>query len=60
MARKLTKPQVRIKLKTAANKIWNCIIDKYEYPDSYVSISKPKLMEIHDMLKKAEKRTMRK
>jgi hypothetical protein len=56
--KKLTRKQAALKFKFAANKIYDLMLDKFGHADSFVSMSKPKIMETLDALQKAEKRIM--
>ena len=47
-----------MKFKLAANKVYDLMLDKFGHADSFVSMSKPKLMETLDALQKAEKRML--
>tara|TARA_Y100001938_G_C7952178_1_gene359874 strand:- start:172 stop:351 length:180 start_codon:yes stop_codon:yes gene_type:complete len=55
--KRLTKAQVKIKFKTAANKIYDLMLDKFGHSDSRISMSKDKLMKILDDLQRARERT---
>tara|TARA_Y100001973_G_C5136830_1_gene300780 strand:- start:72 stop:260 length:189 start_codon:yes stop_codon:yes gene_type:complete len=54
--KKLTRKQVALKFKFASNKIYDLMLDKFGHADSFVSMSKPKIMEMLDTLQKAQKR----
>jgi len=54
--KKLTKAQVKRKLKTALNMMYDLMNDKFAYPDSHVPISVTKLFELHKPLQNAWKR----
>jgi len=54
--KKLTRKQVELKFKFASNKIYDLMLDKFGHADSFVSMSKPKIMEMLDTLQKAQKR----
>ncbi len=54
--KKLTKAQVKKKLKTAFNAIYDLEMDKLGQMDSFVSMSVPKLLQMSDTLKRAHKR----
>tara|TARA_Y100000310_G_C20411113_1_gene682027 strand:+ start:547 stop:726 length:180 start_codon:yes stop_codon:yes gene_type:complete len=57
MARKrLTKIQIRKKLKMAFRALFELEMDKLGQMDSLVPISVPKLLEMSDAIKRAEKR----
>lgn len=51
--RKLTKTQVKKKMKTAFNAIYDLEVDKLGQMQSFVPMSVPKLLEISDALKRA-------
>jgi hypothetical protein len=55
--KKLTKAQVKRKFTTAANSVYDLVLDKFGHSDSRISMSKPKLMEILDNLQRAKERT---
>ena len=57
--KKLTKAQVKRKLKTCTNAIYDLFLDKMGHADSNVSMSVPKLMEIHKIMMNATKRAVR-
>ena len=54
--KKLTKAQTKRKLKTLTNGMYDMILDKMAHSNSDVSMSLPKLMEIHKALQSASKR----
>jgi len=54
--KKLTKRQVKIKLKMCTNRLYDMILDKMGHANSDVPMSLPKLMEIHKLLQNATKR----
>ena len=51
--KKLTKAQVKKKMKTAFNAIYDLEMDKLGQMQSFVPMSVPKLLEISDTLKRA-------
>tara|TARA_Y100000296_G_scaffold18219_1_gene21571 strand:- start:36 stop:215 length:180 start_codon:yes stop_codon:yes gene_type:complete len=55
--KKLTKTQVKKKFTTASNNVYDLVLDKFGHSDSRVSMSKPKLMEVLDLLQRAKERT---
>ena len=55
--KKLTRAQVKRKFKTAGNAVYDLVLDKFGHSDSKISMSKPKLMEILDLLQRAKERT---
>jgi len=54
--KKLTKAQVKRKMKTAFNAIYDLEMDKLGQLESFVPISIPKLLDMSDALKRAHKR----
>jgi len=54
--KKLTKAQVKRKLKTCSNSIYDMILDKMGHTNSDVPMSLPKLMEMHKALQSSTKR----
>jgi len=54
--KKLNKGQVRIKLKTIDNKLYDLTLDKLGHPDSVVPFSVPKLLELAKNVVNARKR----
>ncbi len=54
--KKLTKAQVKRKLKTCSNAMYDMILDKMGHANSDVPMSLPKLMEMHKLLQNATKR----
>ena len=54
--KKLTKAQVKKKMKTAFNALFDLEMDKLGQMDSFVPISVTKLLEISDALRRAQKR----
>ena len=54
--KKLTKAQVKLKLKMCTNRLYDMILDKMGHANSDVPMSLPKLMEMHKLLQNAAKR----
>jgi hypothetical protein len=54
--KKLTKTQVKRKLKTCSNAMYDMILDKMGHANSDVPMSLPKLMDMHKALQSAFKR----
>jgi hypothetical protein len=54
--KKLTKAQVKSKLKQIDNKLYDLALDKLGHPDSRVTISVPKLLELAKTMHNAFKR----
>jgi len=54
--KKLTKAQVKRKLKTCTNAMYDMILDKMGHTNSDVPMSLPKLMDMHKALQGAAKR----
>jgi len=54
--KKLTKVQVKRKIKTCSNAMYDMILDKMGHANSDVPMSLPKLMEMHKLLQNAAKR----
>ena len=54
--KKLTKAQVKRKLKTCTNSMYDMILDKMGHTNSDVPMSLPKLMDMHKALQGAAKR----
>ena len=54
--KKLTKAQVKRKLKIIINNFYSMILDKMGHANSDVPMSLPKLMEFHKILQNAAKR----
>ncbi len=54
--KKLTKAQVKRKIKTIDNTMASMIIDKVEQPDSHVSMSLPALLETGKKFRNALRR----
>ena len=54
--KKLTKAQVKRKLKTMNNAIYYMITDKMGHSDSSVPMSLPKLLDFHKLIRQAELR----
>ena len=55
-SKKLTKAQVKKKMKTAFNAIYDLEMDKLGQMDSFVPMSVAKLLDISDTIKRAHKR----
>jgi hypothetical protein len=49
--KKLTKAQVKRKLKTMMNMAYDLLIDKMGHPDSYVPLSINKILDTHTSLR---------
>ena len=54
--KKLTKAQVKRKMKTCSNAMYDMILDKMGHANSDVPFSLPKLMDMHKQLQNATKR----
>jgi len=54
--KKLTKAQVKRKLKTCNNAMYDLFLDKVGHADSQVPMSVPKLLELNKALQGATKR----
>ena len=54
--KKLTKAQVKRKLKTCMSSMYDLFLDKFGHSDSYVPISQAKLLEIQKVIGSAQKR----
>ena len=54
--KKLTKAQVKRKLKTCATALYNLFIDKLGHTDSNVPMSQNKILDVHRQVTNAEKR----
>jgi len=54
--KKMTKAQVKRKLKTCTNAMYDMILDKMGHTNSDVPMSLPKLMELHKAMQGAAKR----
>ena len=54
--KKLTKAQVKRKLKTCTNAMYDMILDKMGHTNSDVPMSLPKLMDLHKAMQGAAKR----
>ena len=54
--KKLTKAQVKRKLKTCTNAMYDMILDKMGHTNSDVPMSLPKLMDLHKAMQGATKR----
>ena len=57
--KKLTKTQVKNKLRIANNQIYDLILDKMAYPDSLVPISQAKLMDLNKQTVMAARKLMK-
>jgi hypothetical protein len=53
---KLTKAQVKRKLKSINTNLYRMIIERLKIPDNNIPISTPKLMELHRTIESAFKR----
>ena len=54
--KRLTKTQVRKKIKTCSNAMYDLILDKIGHANSDVPMSVPKLLEMHKAVQNAAKR----
>ena len=54
--KKLTKTQVKSKMRTAANLLYDLFYDKFLHPDSFVPMSGTKLFDIVNLINKARSR----
>ena len=54
--KRLTKTQVRKKIKTCSNAMYDHILDKMGHANSDVPMSVPKLLEMHKAVQNAAKR----
>jgi hypothetical protein len=54
--KRLTKTQVKKKIKTCSNAMYDMILDKMGHSNSDVPMSLPKLMEMHKAVQNAAKR----
>jgi hypothetical protein len=54
--KKLTKAQIKRKLKTASNAVYDLVLDKMGHPDSFSPMSKNKAMSILDDINRAKLR----
>ena len=54
--KRLTKTQVRKKIKTCSNAMYDLILDKMGHANSDVPMSVPKLLEMHNAVQNAAKR----
>ena len=54
--KKLTKAQVKRKLNTMNNSVYDLIMDKTGHSDSSVPMSLPKLLDFHKLIRQAELR----
>ena len=57
--KKLTKTQVKNKLRIANNQIYDLMLDKLGHADSKVPISQNKLLELNNITVRAAQRLMR-
>ena len=55
--KKLTKAQVKRKIKTASNVVYDLLLDKMGHANSDVPMSIPKMLEMHKVVGNAWKRT---
>jgi hypothetical protein len=55
--KKLTKAQVKRKLKTCANAMYDLFLDKLGHANSDVPMSQNKILDIHRQITNAQKRT---
>jgi hypothetical protein len=53
--KKLTKTQIKAKLKRAYNNWYDLVLDKMGHPDSRIGMSKPRMMKILDEMASAMK-----
>jgi len=56
MKKKLRVQQVRRKMQTCVNAMYDLILDKMGHANSSVTMSLPKLLEMHKALQNAQKR----
>jgi hypothetical protein len=54
--KKLTKAQVKSKMRTAANQLYDLFNDKFAHPDSFVPMSGTKLFDTVNLINKARSR----
>ena len=54
--KKLTKTQVKSKMSTAANQLYDLFNDKFAHPDSFVPMSGTKLFDTVNLINKARSR----
>ena len=54
--KRLTKTQVKKKIKTCSNAMYDLILDKMGHANSDVPMSVPKLLEMHKAVQNAAKR----
>lgn len=54
--KRLTKAQVKRKMKTCTNAVYDLVLDKMGHPNSDSPLGLPKLMELHKTLMAASKR----
>ena len=57
--KKLTKTQVRKKLRMASNQIYDLLTDKLAYGDSMIPISQNKLLEINNVITRAASKMLK-
>jgi hypothetical protein len=57
--KKLTKTQVRKKLRMASNQIYDLLTDKLAYGDSMIPISQNKLLEINTVITRAASKMLK-
>jgi len=57
--KKLTKTQVRNKLRLASNQIYDLLTDKLAYGDSFIPISQNKLLEINNTITRAASKMLK-
>ena len=57
--KKLTKTQVKNKLRQASNQIYDLLTDKLAYGDSFIPISQNKLLEINNTITRAASKMLK-
>jgi hypothetical protein len=57
--KKLTKAQVKNKLRLASNQIYDLLTDKLAYGDSFIPISQNKLLEINTTITRAASKMLK-
>jgi hypothetical protein len=57
--KKLTKAQVKNKLRLASNQIYDLLTDKLAYGDSFIPISQNKLLEINNTITRAASKMLK-
>ena len=57
--KKLTKTQVRNKLRLASNQIYDLLTDKLAYGDRFIPISQNKLLEINNTITRAASKMLK-